>query len=101
MMTKPSRGKEGSRTVASLQALLPRGSLPAVLARGSNALLAFLATLILARVLGAESYGVYALAVSVLLLLTLVVQFGLDDLTPRNLGIYVHDKDWPHAFSFL
>ena len=80
---------------------LPAGSFFAVLSRGANAGLAFASTLILARVLGAEPYGVYALAVSVLGLLGLAAQLGLDALTPRNLGIYVNDKDWPHAFSFL
>lgn len=82
-------------------AFLPRGSLPAVLSRGANAGIAFLSTLVLARVLGPEPYGVYALAVTTLGLLALAAQLGLDALTPRNLGIYVHDKDWPHAFSFL
>lgn len=85
----------------SLWAFLPRGSLPAVLWRGSNAGLAFISTVVIARVLGPQDYGVYALAVSVLGLLALAAQLGLDSLTPRNLGIYVHDKDWPHAFSFL
>lgn len=84
-----------------LVSILPQGSLPAVLSRGANAGLAFLSTLVLARVLGPEPYGVYALAVSVLGLLALAAQLGLEALTPRNLGIYVHDEDWPHAFSFL
>ena len=79
--------------------LLPRGSLWAVLSRGSNAGLAFLSTVLLARILGPEPYGVYALAVTVLGFLALGVLLGLDGLTPRNLGIYVHNKDWPHAFS--
>lgn len=81
--------------------MLPRGSFPAVLARGANAAIALLCTVIVARILGPEPYGVYALAVSVLTLLSLAAQLGLDNLTPRNLGIYVHDSDWPHAFSFL
>lgn len=87
--------------LARLLRFLPKGAFLAVISRGSNAGLAFAFTLILARVLGPEPYGVYALAVSVLGLLALAAQLGLDALTPRNLGIYVHDKDWPHAFSFL
>ncbi|HEX2065818.1 MAG TPA: oligosaccharide flippase family protein [Candidatus Thermoplasmatota archaeon] len=81
--------------------LLPRGALPAVLSRGSNAALAFLSTIIIARVLVPSEYGVYSLAVSALGLLALAGQLGFDALTPRSLGIYAHDKDWPHAFSFM
>lgn len=90
-----------SDLLARLLGLLPRGALPAVISRGANAGLAFASTLVLARVLGPEPYGVYALAVSVLGLLALAAQLGLDSLTPRNLGIYVHDGDWPHAFAFM
>jgi len=44
-----------------------RGSFPAVLSRGANAGLGFLSTVLLARILGPEPYGVYALATTVLL----------------------------------
>jgi O-antigen/teichoic acid export membrane protein len=81
--------------------LLPRGSFPAVLSRGANAALAFLSTVVIARALGASPYGAYALAVSTLGLLALAAQLGFDSLTPRSLGVYVHDGKWAQAFSFM
>lgn len=88
-------------TAGAILRLLPPGSLPAVLSRGANAALAFLSTVVIARALGASSYGAYALAVSTLGLLTLAALLGFESLTPRALGVYVHDKKWSHAFSFI
>lgn len=90
-----------ARAVRAVQELLPRGATGAVASRAANAGLAFLATVVLARVLGVAPYGEYALAISVLGLVAIAAQVGLDALTPRNLGVYVHQGDWPHAFAFM
>ena len=97
------KDEEGPKAglVTKARSMIPRGAVPAVLARISSPGLAFLSTLILARILGPEGYGAYALAVSLLGLLSLSAQLGLVGMTPRNLGVYLHEKDWPHAFAFI
>lgn len=89
------------RLPPALATLLPRGSFPAVASRGANAALAFLSTLVIARALGASPYGAYSLAVATLGFLVLAAQLGFDSLTPRSLGVYVHNQDWKNAFSFM
>jgi O-antigen/teichoic acid export membrane protein len=89
------------RLLRAALAWLPRGTTGAVASRAANAALAFLATVVLARALGPSPYGEYALAISVLGLAAIAAQAGLDGLTPRSLGVYVHQGDWPHAFAFL
>lgn len=80
---------------------MPKGSVFAILSRGSSAIFAFGSTFVLARLLGADSYGSYAFAVAMLNLLVLFALVGLDALTPRELSIAIHKGEAGVAHRFL
>lgn len=80
---------------------LPAGSSGAVLARGSSAGLAFLATIVWARALDPSAFGAYALALAALGVVSSVAMLGIDQLTSRELGILAHQRDWPHFWGHL
>lgn len=71
-----------------------RGSLLVYVA---GAALAFLTQVILARLLGAESYGIYYYALSWFLVISLVSQFGFDQTLLRFMPIYAQENDWQRA----
>lgn len=71
-----------------------RGSLLVYVA---GAALAFITQVILARLLGAESYGTYYYALSWFLVVSLVGQFGFDQTLLRFIPVYAQEHDWPHA----
>lgn len=49
---------------------------------------------VFARVLGPEQYGLYALTLSVVTLLTIPAIAGLPNLIIRNIAIYLQDENW-------
>jgi len=57
-------------------------------------LLALLASILLARILGADGYGVYASALALLLLLVIPAQLGLPTLVVRLLASYSVQEEW-------
>jgi len=60
-----------------------------------------LASIQLARGLGATGYGVYALALSVVSLISIPAEFGLPALVEREVGIAQLYEDWPRTRSVL
>ena len=56
--------------------------------------LSFLISLVLARVLGASGFGVYAYAVSIVSLLTIPATLGLPQLLIRNIAAYRTKGEW-------
>ncbi|MBQ0831299.1 MAG: flippase [Marinobacter sp.] len=57
--------------------------------------LAFLLTVLLARVMGPESYGVYSFVLSLLILLSIPLQAGLPSLAVREVAKAEIAEDWP------
>lgn len=99
------RHYQGNRTrnpiVQPLRDLIPPGSFPAVLSRGTSAILAFASTIVLARLLGPDGYGSYTFAVAFLGLASLIGIIGLDQLTVRELGVAFHEHRMGLARGFL
>jgi len=92
---------KAATAVGWLRGLLPRGSLAAVVARGSSAGLVFLATVLWARALGPHEYGAYAIAIAFLQAVGTLAGLGVDVLASRELAVLIHTKDWPHFHGFL
>jgi O-antigen/teichoic acid export membrane protein len=66
-----------------------------------GALLVLLTQLVLARTLGAADYGVYYYALSLLVIVSLVCQSGLDQALLRFMPQYAQSSDWSHAKGIL
>lgn len=64
-------------------------------------LLAIATSILLARALGPEAYGVYAFVIAVVTLLAIPVQLGLPNLVFRLVSVYEHDADWPRLRGLL
>ncbi len=69
--------------------------------RGTGMLFGLLSGIILARLLGAENYGLYALSMAWLTSLTLICSGGYDVSTLRFIGIFKDQNKTPHIQSFL
>lgn len=59
-----------------------------------SAFFAFLNSVLLARILGLEQFGIYTLALATIILLTVPVSFGLPHLVIRYFSKYEVDKDY-------
>jgi O-antigen/teichoic acid export membrane protein len=79
---------------SSLKARLIRGAGGTYALRVSNTGLKFLTSLVLARLLGADGFGVYNFAMAWLVLLTVPALFGVDRLLVRDLAIYHGRAAW-------
>lgn len=79
----------------SLRAQLLRGGIGSVSIKISNTLLAFLLSVLLARALGPEGYGVYSFALSILMMLSIPIQAGLPNLVVRETAKACEIEDWP------
>jgi O-antigen/teichoic acid export membrane protein len=84
-----------------LGATLVKASAGSALVRVSGMFFGFLVGVQLARGLGAERYGVYGLAMSMLALLAIPVQFGLPQLVTRELAHAQVNGDWGEARVLL
>lgn len=74
---------------------LVRGSLASFFVQGAGAGLLFLSEVLLARVLGAENYGLYATISAWQQVLLIAVLIGSSSLLLRFVPIYVEASDWP------
>lgn len=77
-----------------MRAVLVRGASGTFVLKIFAAGLGFLASLLLARLLGAAGYGAYAYAQSWLTLLAVLATLGLDTLLVRNIAAYRARSDW-------
>jgi O-antigen/teichoic acid export membrane protein len=68
---------------------------------GSGVALTFVVQLVLARVLGASEYGLYAYVVTWITLLAMFVALGLDTAALRFMGSYSASNDVPALRSFI
>ncbi|MCZ6665327.1 MAG: oligosaccharide flippase family protein [Gammaproteobacteria bacterium] len=66
-----------------------------------SALLLFTVQIVLARILGVESYGVYVIAQAWLLMMLLIGRQGFDLATVRYVAAYQSQRQWPLLRGFL
>jgi O-antigen/teichoic acid export membrane protein len=84
-------GKEGQGT---LRAHMVRGTVGTFVLKILNTVLAFGTSVLLARLLGAKEYGVYAYAISWASLLSVPAVMGLNTLLVREVARYKTLEDW-------
>ena len=89
------------RGEGGIGALLIRGTSGGVLLTGFNTLATFGTAILLARMLGAEKYGIYAYAISWITLLGVFAKAGIDQVMVRNIAVYHHSNDWAHIRGML
>jgi O-antigen/teichoic acid export membrane protein len=63
--------------------------------RAASGLLALIAALLLARLLGAERYGAYAWAMAWVTVLSIPGKLGMDRLLVRDIAAYATSENWP------
>jgi O-antigen/teichoic acid export membrane protein len=77
----------GMRRVRSREdAVLLRQTIAVVFVRVLGLALAFATSIVLARIMGAEGFGIYSFAISVVIILRIVALFGLDGLLVRDVA---------------
>ncbi len=74
--------------------LLLRGSVGTLVLRGCGIVVRMASGIVLARVLGASGYGVFAYAVAWLAMLTLPTTLGLDQVALRYVSAYKETRSW-------
>lgn len=77
-----------------LGALLIKASIGSAGLRVTSMLLSFLVGVLLARNLGPSGYGIYALVMAIIALLTVPTEFGLPSLVTREVAVARAEKDW-------
>lgn len=77
-----------------LRGRLARTALGSVAVKVAATRLAFLASVVLARLLGSSGYGIYSYAFSVAMLLAVVAQLGLPELVLREIAALAAEKEW-------
>ena len=86
---------------ARLRGHLVRGTFGSLGLTITNAGLTFLNGILLARLLGAEGYGIYSTATSLMLVIGLPVILGFDRLVIRELPATTARGDWPAARALV
>lgn len=66
-----------------------------------NTLATFATAVLLARLLGAEGFGIYAYAISWITLLSVFAKVGIDQVMVRNIAVYHQAGDWAHIRGML
>jgi len=78
----------------STKSRLVRGGIGVAITKLSHMLITFLISMILARSLGADGYGIYAFVFAVAMALAIPTQFGLPQLVTRETAKADSDKQW-------
>lgn len=84
----------GRQAQNTLQAQLVRGASGTFALKVATTGLAFIISIVLARLLGAKGYGAYAYAISWVSLLSVPAVMGLDILLTREVARYKTQSDW-------
>lgn len=84
--------KIGALGLQQIKSSLFKGTIASVAVRASGHVLRFLLGVLLARVLGAESFGMYSFAIAVVSLISIPGMLGMDHITIRFLGEYFENK---------
>lgn len=85
----------------SLQGQLLRGGVGSVAVRVANLGLEMCVAIVLARVMGADGYGVYAYAYALMRTLAIPAQAGLPTLAVREVAAYTATSNWPFFRGLL
>jgi len=72
-----------------------------MLLRGASAILSYALSIILARLLGAEEFGIYVYVMTWVSVLSIPATFGFDRLVVRELAVYNSEKRWSEVRGFL
>ena len=81
-------------TAGSLRGQLVRGGVGIAGIRFSNAILAFLVSVILARALGTSDFGMYSFVYALIMLLCVPIQQGVAKLVIRETATAESNKNW-------
>jgi len=84
-----------------LRTELTKGVIGSVAIKVVNVLLGLVVSIILARVLAPEGYGIYAFAISIMSLLAMPVQVGLPTLIVREVANYQQERHWSYLRGIL
>lgn len=87
-------GSSGDDGLADLMSTVGRGSVGSVGVKVGNLALGVATTVILARVLGPEDYGVYAWAYALVAVLAIPARLGLSQLLVREISAYQLREKW-------
>lgn len=85
----------GSNRAGRLTVELARNTIGTLGLRAASGLLALIAALLLARLLGAERYGAYSWAIAWVTVLSIPGKLGMDRLLVRDIAIYATSENWP------
>lgn len=66
-----------------------------------GAVLSFGSQMLLARIMGVFEYGIYFYALSWIMLLVMIVQFGIDQTLLKFMPVYIHNEDWSRGSGIL
>jgi O-antigen/teichoic acid export membrane protein len=78
----------------NLKGRIARGSVGTLALKVGNAGLGFVTSVVLARVLGADGFGVYAFVLSWVGILSIIAALGLQQLLAREVAVYVAQRQW-------
>lgn len=84
--------RTGALSLQQIKAALFKGTIASVVVRTIGHALRFLLGVLLARFLGAESFGMYSYAIAVVALVSIPGMLGMDQITVRFLGEYLENK---------
>lgn len=98
-MTTPEGGSWSERP--SVSRLLVQGASASFLTRALGTGLAFGAHVLMARLLGADSYGDYFYALTIINILSLLCKFGMDTATLRFVPVYWAQSRWSLLRGFF
>ncbi len=84
-----------------LRTELIRGGIGSVVIRVVHLILEFTLAMMLARILGAHDYGIYAYAFAQMRILAIPAQAGLPTLAVREVAAYQARKEWAHLRGLL
>jgi O-antigen/teichoic acid export membrane protein len=101
MAATPTPINPHKRLLEPLFAGLPAHARATFVLRVSAVGLEFLCLLMIARLLDAEAYGSYALAMTLVAIFAVPAALGFDRLVVRELAAYQALDDWPHANGLL
>jgi len=81
--------------------LLVKGARGTFLLKILNVLLGFLSSIVLARILGVDEYGIYVYVLSWIWLLCVFTKMGFTELVVREVSGYANIEDWSLLGGFL
>jgi len=92
----PHKAKAALKSISSngLASKLTRGAVGSLILKLFNAFILFLISIILARILGAEGYGIYSYALALITLLAVPTKLGLPLIVVRFTSSYLVQKKW-------